>query len=209
MIPPTRHNNPRTQARSTVLEMATKLFHTQGIKNVTMDDISHRLSMSKRTLYQLFSDKEDLLLACVKLHHEREHERMVALAQKSDNVLDFILANYRQRMEETGDVVPSFYADILKYPKVIEFIENHQAAVEDEAVEFLNRGKDEGYFRADVNFHIVYRSMKSIINHMIAEERTEQFTNREIFTNSLIVLLRGCATLKGIESIDRVMGEIG
>ena len=51
--------------------------------------------------------------------------------------------------------------------------------------------------------------MKSIINHMIAEERTEQFTNREIFTNSLIVLLRGCATLKGIESIDRVMGEIG
>ena len=199
MIAPTRHNNPRTQARKTVLEMATKLFHTQGIKNVTMDDISH----------QLFSDKEDLLLACVKLHHEREHERMVALAQKSDNVLDFILANYRQRMEESGDVVPSFYADILKYPKVIEFIENHQAAVEDEAVEFLNRGKDEGYFRADVNFHIVYRSMKSIINHMIAEERTEQFTNREIFTNSLIVFLRGCATLKGIESIDRVMGEIG
>ena len=73
MIAPTRHNNPRTQARKTVLEMATKLFHTQGIKNVTMDDISHRLSMSKRTLYQLFSDKEDLLLACVKLHHEREH----------------------------------------------------------------------------------------------------------------------------------------
>ncbi len=207
MIAPTRHNNPRTEAKNAVLETATKLFHSKGIKNVTMDDISHQLSMSKRTLYQLFSDKEDLLLACVKRHNEDEHERMVALAQNTDDVLDFILANYRQRMEATGDVTPTFYADILKYPKVIEFIDRHQTEVEDEAVAFLNRGKDEGYFRADVDFRIVYRAMKSIIHQMITEVQLQQFTHREIFTNSLIVLLRGCATLKGIERIDRVMAD--
>lgn len=79
MIIPSRHSTLRDAARAQVIEVATRLFHTQGIKNVTMDDIAHALTMSKRTLYQIFADKEDLLLACVVKHDEAEHERMSRL----------------------------------------------------------------------------------------------------------------------------------
>ncbi len=40
---------------------ATILFQAQGVKQVRMDDIARELSISKKTLYELFSDKEELL----------------------------------------------------------------------------------------------------------------------------------------------------
>ena len=48
--------------RNMVVKTAMELFRVKGIKDVTMDDIAHRLKMSKRTLYELFDDKESLFL---------------------------------------------------------------------------------------------------------------------------------------------------
>ena len=55
----------RADVRVHIVEVATKMFHHQGLRGVTMDDIAHELTMSKRTLYQIFADKEQLLLDCV------------------------------------------------------------------------------------------------------------------------------------------------
>ena len=40
---------------------ATILFQAQGVKQARMDDIARELAISKKTLYELFSDKEELL----------------------------------------------------------------------------------------------------------------------------------------------------
>ncbi|EJW89893.1 transcriptional regulator, TetR family [gut metagenome] len=52
-------------AHRQVISVAMKAFYKKGVKSVTMDEIAHELTMSKRTLYQLFVDKEALLLACI------------------------------------------------------------------------------------------------------------------------------------------------
>lgn len=44
-----------------IIEQAMQMFVTQGIKSVRMDDIAQQLGVSKRTLYELFGDKEGLL----------------------------------------------------------------------------------------------------------------------------------------------------
>ena len=44
--------------RELIVEQAAKMFVNQGVKAVRMDDIAHELSISKRTLYELFGDKE-------------------------------------------------------------------------------------------------------------------------------------------------------
>lgn len=49
-----------------ILEKATELFTRQGIRSVTMDDVSRHLSISKKTLYQHFTDKDDLVETIVK-----------------------------------------------------------------------------------------------------------------------------------------------
>ena len=51
---------------------AFDLFSEHGIKNVSMDDIAHNMSVSKRTLYELFEDKETLLTECISLNVWRQ-----------------------------------------------------------------------------------------------------------------------------------------
>ena len=100
-------NTQREDARNSVIETATQMFHAQGIRNVTMDDIAHKLSMSKRTLYQLFTDKEDLLLACVIKHEGDVRTHLAAIISQSANVLDFLLIIFKAKMKEFDEIVPS------------------------------------------------------------------------------------------------------
>ena len=54
-----------------IMLTAFDLFSEHGIKNVSMDDIAHNASISKRTLYELFEDKETLLTECINLSYTK------------------------------------------------------------------------------------------------------------------------------------------
>ena len=60
----------KTVVKEHIVLAAAKAFAQKGVKTVRMDDIATGLSISKRTLYELFHDKEDLLLDVMKLHRE-------------------------------------------------------------------------------------------------------------------------------------------
>lgn len=48
-------------SKERTIEQSMRMFVAQGIRQVRMDDIAHQMGMSKRTLYELFSDKAELL----------------------------------------------------------------------------------------------------------------------------------------------------
>ncbi|HEX6193727.1 MAG TPA: helix-turn-helix domain-containing protein, partial [Chitinophagaceae bacterium] len=47
---------------------AEELFMQFGIRSVSMDDIANNLGMSKKTVYQYFVDKDELVEAVVQAH---------------------------------------------------------------------------------------------------------------------------------------------
>lgn len=193
----------REEIRTHIVEVATKAFHSQGIKNVTMDDIAHSLTMSKRTLYQIFADKEELLLACIALSDEEEHRHSMEIARNTDNVLDLLLATFVCKMRELDSIAPSFFVEIAKYPRVIEYLDRKKREKEQEAVDFLTKGIEQGFFRADVNFHIVYRHLTSGMSTVVQSGLWQEYPQREIFVNTVLPFIRGCATPKGVELIDQ------
>lgn len=197
----------REDTRNSVIETATQMFHTQGIRNVTMDDIAHRLTMSKRTLYQLFADKEDLLLACIIKHEGDLRHHLSDIISQSTNVLDFLLIIFKAKMQEFDEITPSFFADLTKYPRVKEHIEHNKQLQEDEAVAFLERGIIQGLFRKGVNFHIVTRLLSSTMEVCIQNGLADQYSQSEIFLNTILPYIRGCATLKGVDMIDHFLAE--
>ena len=72
-----------------VIETSFALFLRHGIKSITMDYIASQVGISKRTLYELFKDKDQLLLECL-TWNRREIEKMsLEVAQKVDNALVF------------------------------------------------------------------------------------------------------------------------
>lgn len=201
------HPDRLEAVRQHVIEAATKAFHTKGIKNVTMDDIAHSLTMSKRTLYQAFADKEELLLACIRQHSEKNDRIVAEHLNESSNVLESILTLLAQKMKDMHDIKPSFFNEMLKYPKVTAYFNQKQKMQENDAVAFLNKGKEQGYFLNDINFHIVYNQLTEGINTIMHNEVLANAPQVDVFRNTVLPYIRGCATLKGIELMDRFMGE--
>ena len=93
----------KTIVREHVVQAAAKAFTRKGVKTVRMDDIAADLSISKRTLYELFHDKEDLLLDVMRLHREEMKKSMEEIASKAENVLEVILRFYQNQQLQAHD----------------------------------------------------------------------------------------------------------
>lgn len=207
MNAPTVTTAQREDVRARIVAVAMNAFHTRGIKSVTMDEIAHRLSMSKRTLYQIFADKEDLLLACAVQQHELESKQMYSLYEQSENVMDTLLATFARKMQEMEQIKPCFFAEIGKYPRVVEYFQRIRKAQEDEAVSYLEQGIVQGFFRPDVNFRIVYGQLMNGFDSLMNSSVVRAYSQQEIFLNTAVTYIRGCATLRGIELIDKFLAS--
>ncbi len=195
----------RADVRNNVINTASDMFRQLGIRNVTMDDIAHRLTMSKRTLYQLFADKEELLLACCQQHDQEACEHLGEMVKSFDNVLEFLLTMFSVKLKELNETTPTFWCDIKKYPRVVEYIDQQKRKQESDAVEFLQKGIAQGVFREDVNFQIVVYQLNAGMDTMVSSSFLEKFSQVEVFFNTLIPYIRGCSTHKGIDMIDEFL----
>ena len=123
-----------------ILETAMKAFAERGVKAVRMDDVAQMLGISKRTLYEIYRDKEELLYQGV-MHFDQEAKKsMNAFIQQASSVMDIILEAYQRRVLRTGTVNPLFYEDIQKYPKVTDYLNKEREHAYDQFLGFLQRG---------------------------------------------------------------------
>ena len=141
----------RTSLKDKILDSAIALFHERGVKAVKMDDIANCLSISKRTLYEIYDNKEDLLFECVKTSFEHSEKELHESVENADNVMDILLRIYRLKMNLLRKTHPSFYCELEKYPKILEYFEKQDGKRRAQQMDFIKRGIREGYFRNDVN----------------------------------------------------------
>ena len=104
----------RIALKERIMEAAMMLFRERGIKAVKMDDIAQHLGISKRTLYEIYEDKEKLLYYCIVTYDRRRHAYMENYVNEGHNVIDVIVEAYRMKLKETRTVCPLFYEDIMK-----------------------------------------------------------------------------------------------
>lgn len=185
-----------------ILEAAMKAFAERGVKAVRMDDISQSLSISKRTLYEIYSDKEELLYQGVMLFDQKQKKSMSAFIQKADSVMDIIIETYQRRVVRTGSVNPLFYEDIQKYPKVVEYLNNERERTYKFFIELLKRGAGEGYFRNDIDFELVSQMFNAINSFVMTQHMLSRYTIQQVFSSMLLVPLRGICTEKGLKVIE-------
>ena len=185
-----------------IIEVALKAFMTRGIKAVTMDDIAHELTMSKRTLYQLFSDKEALLKACFTEMEQQHVVRMQKVMSEADNLLEVIMNDFAFKLQRLQNVSPQFVLDIARYPEILRFVEERRAATSQRARDFLQRCVQEGLLREDVNYEIVYDIFSSHVDMGRTEDLLKKHSLPDMFYNFVLVYLRGCATPRGAVLMD-------
>lgn len=188
--------------RNRILETAMRAFAKEGVRAVKMDDIAKKLSISKRTLYEIYENKESLLCEGLKKYKTEKEKEQTEIYIRSKNVMDTILYVYRQKVEEFKKTCPEFYADIVRYPSVVKLFQEDRQQSHERMIIFLKRGVDEGYFRNDVNLELASKMFDAISGYIMEKQLYKEFTIEQLFHDFVFVSLRGFCTPEGVRVLD-------
>jgi TetR/AcrR family transcriptional regulator, cholesterol catabolism regulator len=194
-----------------IVNHAVELFIRSGIKSITMDDISAEAGVSKRTIYENFRDKDELLRACLLFmdnHHARETERVFA---DSTNTIDMVFRFLKHGIEAINSINPLFMTDMKKYHYRIwkeTYIINSDKYLA-QTYTILKKGINEGLFRKDIHIEIVAKLLNEQLT-LMTDERifpSLKYSRSLVFENIVINFFRGIATGKGLQIIDKYMDQ--
>ena len=192
----------RKQLRAKIMEAAMKAFTQKGIRAVKMDDIASSLAISKRTLYEIFEDKEHLLFETINQYDAISRQRLTDYAAQQHSVIDVILEAYRMKVEELRKVNPAFYTDIMRYPKLASYIKKNNERTRESFIKFLERGVEEGFLRADVNYEMIPHMFDALGEYMMKSKLLDKYSLDELFTNYVLVSIRGLCTEAGLKAVE-------
>lgn len=186
-----------------IMAWALEHFLQQGIRSVTMDEIAAHAGISKRTLYEEFEDKEQLLIESLKLHWVRERAALQAYADEGGhNVLELILFSFNQQLAVCCNSSAAFSRDLLRYRRVMEVVRVYNQNSSREFIAALKVGAGQGLMRADIRFELFEEFLAAQLRFLYEEHVWQKYTPREVFRLILLVWLRGIATEEGGRIID-------
>lgn len=194
--------------RIRIIEGAAGLFKTYGIKSVTMDSLATHLGMSKRTIYEVFADKDELLIGVLKYMTEKQKELVKRVLDDSENALVAIFKLLEINMIHFQEMSPAFQADIKKFHHEVLMKKADKCEMPDyrNNLQLIERGIKEKLFRKEINPDLVNRCLYSLVRSVMDQDLYpfEQFTRREVVKNIFINYLRGISTKEGFELINKL-----
>lgn len=198
----------KLELRNRILKAAMTEFLHKGVKSVKMDDIANTLAISKRTLYEIYSNKEELLLEAVRIHEQEFNDHMLQYSlDKNHNVMDIIIEYYKKKLLAIADVSPLFLVELRKYKQVVEYLERMNAERHNNALLFFHRGVKEGFFRSDLNFDIILKTSSASANYAMETQMYKNYSITAIMHNTIFLYLRGICTTKGIKVLDAAIEQ--
>lgn len=198
------------ELKERILRTTYSLLSRYGLSSVTMDIIARECGISKRTLYENFSDKNTLAIESIQIMYEERAKLFQNILEGSDNLMTSMLRIYLLIRDFMVGMCPSFFIDMDRlYPLVAQRykeMENHHI---ERFTQMLIDGIKDGVFRDDINPLIIAQlyvgQMQSMKNTKYS--LLEQYSAVEIFDSMFLNFLRGIATLKGLEIIDQFIKE--
>jgi TetR/AcrR family transcriptional regulator, cholesterol catabolism regulator len=195
-----------------ILAKVRELYMKYGIKSITMDDVSRELAISKKTLYQYVSDKDDLVRLFIENEIERKQEELIKCFQVRYNAIEelFEISVFMNKLAR--DQNPATEYDLKKY-----YPHHYQRIVETRRERMykyillnLKKGKQEGLYREDMDEDVIAKLYLSRSENIHFNElfTVEEFTSIKLFTELITYHVRGIATKKGIIVLEKKVKEL-
>lgn len=179
---------------------ALKLFNTYGVKAVTMDDIASSLGISKRTIYENFREKDELLINCVA---QRIHSQ--AMFDNLDMGILDLLINYYQNIERLYRSVNSrCFCDIRKYhSRVYLYLKGNMCKYATVCRERVESGVKDGFIRIDTQPNLLYMVLLRHMTALFSNDKPHlDDSPGSSHADVVLVFTRGIATPKGLQYIE-------
>ena len=190
-----------------IIQGSEELFLKAGIKSITMDDIARHLGMSKKTIYQFFKDKNELVSAAVKRKLKEDEDQMNDIISKSENVIEEMINMMKCSEDIFSRINPIVVHDMQRYhPEAWADFQKFKAEVLiSKLEELLTKGMKQGYIRTDIDVRIIARMR---VNQVELGFNTEIFPVAEFNTWKVQVQFLehfnyGICTLKGYKLLNQ------
>jgi AcrR family transcriptional regulator len=173
-----------------------------------MDSLATKLGISKRTIYEVFSDKDELLTGVLNWMTERQKELVKKFLDESENAIVAIFKLLEINLNHFQDMSPAFQADIKKYHHEVLMKKADKCEMPDyrNNIQLIEKGISENFFRKDINPDLVNRCLYSMVRSIMDQDLYpfEQFSRREVVKNGFINYLRGISTFEGLELVNKL-----
>ena len=194
-------------------ELEAKIFEilaTKGPANTTMDLLARQLSMSKRTLYEIFGSKDDMIRTIMQ-HVHQEYSKMIAeIIRTSSNVME-TMANillYQQKM--ISRLSKDFFVDMdSKYSQLRPEYDSGSQKWSTYIRQAIETGVKQGVFREDANYDIIIPLFRVQMESLkrIEELFPPGITIGEAYNAISLGFLRSIANRKGMEILESMSSK--
>ena len=192
-----------------ILEGASQLFMRYGVKSITMDEIARHLSISKKTIYQHFTDKEELVETFAHVAMYRQQTDLLQLEQKFPNILEGILHMSEFVRTEVCSINPGLLFDLKKYfPKAWKvFLDHKRYFLKDHIIRVIRKGIEQGFFRSDINLEIIARMRIEQVELSFNPDvfPPAEFNIRDVHIQLFQHFLLGICTPLGYEEFNKII----
>ncbi|MCQ2236175.1 MAG: TetR/AcrR family transcriptional regulator [Bacteroidales bacterium] len=187
-----------------IVTQATELFLERGLKAVSMDDIAKAMGISKRTLYENFNSKDELLSDCIKYMETCRRENLFNLCKDAKDVIDILVAVSKNMAENLNRISPLFLQDLNLYHFRLanDIFTKHRDEQLEGIKQMIIKGKEEGLFIKDIDESLMSEIITNSQRSYMSIISTGKYPYEKIFRHTILCFIRGIATERGRQRID-------
>ena len=200
------------ERQNKIIEGAYNIFIKHGIRNVSMDDISRMMGISKKTLYQVVSNKADLLEQIGAHIQQTILLKVDEVLDKNLNAIDCLLEMSKISGENHFRINPILTFEIRKYyPQVYEkYLSHKKDIIVGKIISNIDKGIKEGFYRQDLNkeivAHLYFQKIEDFQN--MSQEEIQNFSFTKVFEVMFENHIRGISNQKGIEYLEKKKAKL-
>lgn len=178
----------------------------KGLKSATMDSVAAELGMSKRTLYEIFESKSQMIKEALGEMERRSQEHFVKSFSEADNVMEAFIEVFGYNRDLMKSVNVDFYRDMDRlYKENRKHYEHTRLERHERMLRMFELGVEQGMFRKDVDYRIQSRMMALQMEGLkrIEELFPQDITLQRVFDSIIVSFLRSIATPEGMKILDK------
>lgn len=184
-----------------ILTAAEQLFWKYGVRSVTMEDIAKQLGISKKTIYQHFTDKEAILYQVMQKKIDSDVTEMHCVATETTNPIEELLMVLEMMRRNQHEVSPNLLIDIKRYyPQAFGLFWQHMDQhLMKHILENIQKGVSQELYRSDINPAILARMRVEQIELAFNNDffPTNQYSMLEVQRELMHHFVRGMLTEQG------------
>ena len=195
--------------RKDIIDKSAMIFLRHGIRSVTMDDLARELGVSKKTFYNYFKDKDDLVTCIVTTLIERNQVACEIGRLKSETAIDALMNISEFSTRLFTEIHTSVFYDLQKYyPEAWNIIKDHRIEfVSEQITQNIIRGQAEGLYIAELDPKIMSGIHLSMVSMMTDSDFFDVEANEfgKLLEQIVLFQLRGLVNDKGRELMVKYM----